>query len=233
MCKKEDKLIEQYRALTLDVDQKKRELFYKIQEAHQDIVADNIVKSSNICIVLSCPGELELLEGKPAVGQTGINLFTILKKVSERRGNDFNDFIVVDDKEMHDQISIINAYDRVFFRLVNSAEPNDNLITAADNIQRLDERINSIKDLKYLIVCGNKAELAISNSQSKPHGLHIAIVPHIGNVGIRNEYPISYKCEDGRTIGDLRQDERDEMRYALIANDILNQFGRNLNKQIT
>ena len=44
-------------------------------------VKDNIVLDSNLCIILSCPGEEEMLNQKVCAGETGNNLEKILRIV--------------------------------------------------------------------------------------------------------------------------------------------------------
>ena len=164
-----------------------------------------------------------MLAQKPAAGQTGKNLFDIMKKVYKSKDFDHNGFEVNEDGDQY-QFSIINAYNHVYFRLVNGPEPKEEVILEKKNIDRIKKSISKITNKKYLIVCGNNAETLVNNNPCVFNWSHIAKVAHIGNVGIRNTYPNSYKYDGDKKIGNLPQEQRDQKRYEIIANNIIEQF---------
>ena len=65
---KRKELIEKYK----DIEKKaKTEILDKLKAKNMLYVKDNIQKDSNMCIILSCPGQEELMADKVCAGETG------------------------------------------------------------------------------------------------------------------------------------------------------------------
>lgn len=77
-------LIQKYKELTQNVQQEKISILSKLKQQGNLTIDDHINESSNLCIILSCSGEQELLEDKVCAGQTGENLEKILKIVTKK-----------------------------------------------------------------------------------------------------------------------------------------------------
>lgn len=218
-------LIAEYKKIASDISTKKKELFKKIQNASLDIIADHIIKDSNICLILSCPGEDELLNRKVAFGQTGKNILSLFKTINSILLENNESFIFDTNSDQY-QFSIINAYNHVYFREVNQAEPDENLIKEKNNIKRIEDSLNEITNLKYLVICGNNAEIAFDDLKIKTDAKK-AFVSHLGNVGIRNKYKNSFLYDGHNRIDSLPNEERDKKRFELIATEVINQWREN------
>ena len=229
MCKKsKEKMIEYYRKTFFKMNEKKKKYFEKVISAGYDTVDDNIVPCSNLCILLSCPGEEEFLTQKVAAGQTGANLEKIINlllrgkvdlKIAPKSNDESN-------CEIRYRCSIINASNHVYFRTVNSSEPTNDELEDENNTKRFKESLEKIEHIKYFLVCGENAKCLFDEIiaiDKKYIGCFYSLVPHIGNVGIRNAYPNSFEY-DGKRIKDLEENERDNKRIKLIAERIENDF---------
>lgn len=105
--------------------------------------AENLHKGYSIVFLLSCAGQVELKQGRPAAGQTGINLDIILKKLGLCRS----------------RIVINNASDKVFFAAKDGrTEAKLVEIISPKNILRLESEL--FPDVAIIVAMGKKAYAA-------------------------------------------------------------------------
>lgn len=218
-----EELISEYKKLSMNVKEKKMEILKQLDENKELIVSDNIIRDSNLCIFLSCPGEDELIEDCVCFGETGKNLEDILNIIkdkipdiksgtSSRNGNRY-------------KYSIINSSNIVHFRAYNNAEPNATEIK--NNVDNVIKELKSISELKYIIVAGDKAEYLYKQVVKKYVGIlsiKYSTICHLGNIGIRNEYKNNYRINDTTILEDLNEEERDQKRKELLADRIVKEL---------
>lgn len=188
---------------------------------------DNIVQNSNICFVLSCPGEKELLEGRVCCGDTGTNLEKLINEllkyecipITEGGNNSSNG------GGHRYNFNIINACDQVYFRgYKGESEPPDDKVKSSDNIKRIEQEISN-SNIEYFVLCGEKAELLQTELVRIQKGAKFSTVCHLGDVGIRNTYRISKtKTVARKMLADVPEKDRDNERIKLIAETIKNDF---------
>ena len=221
---KED-LVNEYIQLCKDFRQKRKVMLKKLAKIDKLTVTDNIVKNSNLCIILSCPGEEELIKQRVCVGKTGKNLECILKLVLPK----FNEKIIgkSDSSEIRDfqegfryNYTIINASNVVHFRDYNGAEARDSEIKNKENIERVKKALSIIKNIEYFLVCGDKAKILFNEIKDNYPNGRCSQICHVGGVGIRKIYGNSTVLDIGSTIGDLPENERDSKRFELIARQV-------------
>lgn len=223
MCSKEE-LIETYKKIDKESLNKKRKILDTLKDRGQLTVEDNIVQNSNICFVLSCPGEKELLEGRVCCGDTGANLEKLISEllgcnwISITEGGNNGD-------ERRYNFNIINASDRVYFRGYNGkSEPSDDEVKSPDNIERIEQEISK-SYIEYFVLCGEKAELLQTDLAKIKDKAKFSTVCHLGDVGIRNTYRISKtKTVTGKMLASVPEEDRDSERIKLIAKTIKNDF---------
>lgn len=225
MCTR-DKLIQKYINIDSKMRQEKKEILDKLKGKNALHVADHIVTDSNLCIILSCPGEEELMHDNVCFGETGNNLNFLLNILT----ND-NNLIkggtnsACNGGEIRYNFSIFNASNKVYFREYNEAEAPDKEILSAENTKRLEEELKQIQQIDYFILCGGKAKLLHSLILSKYQSAKISLVCHLGNVGIRNEYKNQKtQLKNGKFLSDIEESKRDEERLKIIADKIMKDF---------
>ena len=209
-----DDLIKEYRDITNNHKKIVEGILEKLKKA--DItIKDNLVES-NVCFILSCPGECELRENKVCAGQTGENLEGIIKKLRVYCKSVFPNY----DRYSY---NLVNASQKVHFQALNGKTEDDNdVIASEDNIKRIADVIRKQK-IKYVILCGKKAKLL--DSCIKDIGdVKIAYVEHLGLQGINKQI----KCDiDGQDIISLPKTDRTDARLEVIADSICKQLNKN------
>lgn len=222
-------LIEKYKSLGSKNDECKISILKELDASNELYVEDNIAKGSNLCIILSCPGECELLEQKVCAGQTGKNLERILCNVIScpgkiEAGKSGNGVSKYPNSGFRYSYTIVNASNKVHFRKYNGAEPDDESIRAEDNIKRIKEELSE-ESIEYFLICGKKAKVLFEKIKDLYIDKYYSEICHIGNVGIRKTYPNSYLESPKPKIGDLPKNERDNKRMSLLADRIKNDWG--------
>ena len=216
MCKdKRKELIERYKTLDESTKQEKKKILDRLAEEGLLVVDDNIQSESNLCIILSCPGQEELIKDKVCAGETGDNLDKVLKFV----GLDHFRPGVEDGNDCRYSYTIVNAVKEVHFREYNGAEAKDNQIKEKSNIDRVKSELSDKID--YFIICGKKAAVLYDLIKSEYKDARQSYVRHLGWVGLRNEYKNSYKELSGIT----KLADRDQKRLELVAEQIKKDFG--------
>lgn len=217
---KRKELIKKYRNLKQKNDKEKKKLLDELENNNLLYVEDNVVKDSNLCIILSCPGEEELINDKVCAGETGENLEKILdylvkngktKGVKIKKGKS--------DKSTPKRYSytIINSVNDVHFRSYNGAEAKKKEIEDDTNVKRIVEELKTIDKIEYFIVCGNNAEILYEKIKADFNNAKVAIVSHLGWVGLRNEFKNSHN-----EMKNLKTSEkRDQRRLELVAEQII------------
>jgi hypothetical protein len=212
-------LIERYKNLEAKTQKEKREILDDLKTRKELKVKDNIKEKSNLCVILSCPGEEELIEQKVCAGETGENLEYILSSVSKQIS-----LIPPYDFELNPPVAqrynytIINSVDDVYFRKYNDSEAEKEEIEKEANVKRVQCAIEKLKHLKYILICGDNANIIYQKIKAS-HSTEVktAKVCHLGWVGLRNEYKNCHK--DLKSISSGK--ERDEKRLQLLADKII------------
>lgn len=211
---KRKELIEKYNDIEKNA---KKNILDELKDNDLLYVEDNIKVASNVCIILSCPGQEELIADKVCAGETGENLEKILEIV--RQGDKTNKLQQSEDGIEGKQryaYSIINSVRDVYFRAYNGAEADEDAVVAPGNIDRINKELATC-NIKYFIVCGNNAKLLYEQLKSQFINVEVSYVSHIGWVGLRNEY----KNDNDELKGLATGKERDEKRLELVANKIV------------
>ena len=220
-----EELVNEYIQVCKHFRQKRKAMLKKLANIDELTVKDNIVKNSNLCIILSCPGEEELIEQKVCVGKTGRNLECVLELVLLK----FNKKIIgrSDSSAVGDfqegfryNYTILNASNKVYFRALNSAEASEDEIIDTKNITRVEKMLEGLK-IKYFLICGKNAEMLFDKINARYPTALCSKICHVGDVGIRRKYPNSYSIGDGFIIDDLPENERDSKRFKLISEQII------------
>lgn len=212
---KRKKLIEKYKTLDVSTKQEKKKILDRLAKEGFLIVDDNIQSESNLCIILSCPGQEELIKDKVCAGETGDNLDKVLKFV----GLDHFRPGVEDKNGCRYAYTIVNAVNEVHFREYNGAEANENQIKEKSNIDRVKSELNDKID--YFLICGNNAAVLYDLIKSEYKDAKQSYVRHLGWVGLRNEYKNSSK-----ELSDItKAADRDRKRLELVAEQIKKDFG--------
>lgn len=218
MCKSERKnLIEKYK----DIEENKKRILDELKRKKLLYVDDNIKKDSNVCIILSCPGQEELKEDKVCAGDTGKNLERILGIV--KKSDKDTKLKKSKNYKGHEQryaYTIINSVRKVYFRGYNRAEPTEREVKNKNNVKRVDKKLSKL-NLDYFILCGNNAEILFNEIKGKYKDAEVARVSHIGWVGLRNEYNNS--CEELKNI--TKPSDRDKERLEIVAKKIIKELG--------
>ncbi len=197
----------------------------KLKKLNELYIDDNIATASNLCIILSCPGEAELIEQRVCAGQTGKNLEKLLKEILCRfQGINAGKSIISSANDSRYNYTIVNASNEIHFRDFNDAEPKDSDILAQKNIERVIQELTN-ESIDYFLICGEKAALLFDQVQRLYIGAHCSKICHIGNVGIRNKYTNKFKLSNNSTIGDLPESKRDDARIPLIAGKVIHDWG--------
>lgn len=224
MCISKEQLIKKYKTIDEKTKHEKQKILKLLKEKGMLTVEDNIVKESNLCIILSCPGEQELISNKVCSGETGDNLEKILRKLINKIGHD-KIIGKVHDKQspIRYNYNIINSCDEVHFRSYNRAEPTKESIKKPENVNRIIGELNC-ENIQYFIICGHCAETLFDLIKYKfKNAYKKAIVCHLGWVGLRNEYKNNH--EDLKDINDA--DSRDEKRIDLVVEFIEKEWKKN------
>lgn len=212
-------LIEKYKNLESETQKEKLEILDDLKARNELKVKDNIKENSNLCVILSCPGEEELIEQKVCVGETGENLEYILSVISKHiHLNPPYDSKLDRSEKQRYNYTIINSVDDVYFRKYNDSEAEKEEVEKEANVKRVQNSIEKLKHLKYILICGENANIIyqkVKSSHSKD--VKLAKVCHLGWVGLRNEYKNCHK--DLKSISTGK--ERDEKRLQLLADKII------------
>lgn len=224
MCIKncKSKLIEKYKTIDSNSKQQKRKILDKLKSKGELTVNDHLVHNSNLCIILSCPGEEEFINQKVCFGDTGKNLDIMLENLLKLniniKGLDSNE-------KLRYKFSIINASNEVHFREYNGAEAADKDITTDENLTRIKNELMDLKNIQYFILSGDKAGLLYDTIKDSCPEAKISQICHIGNVGIRNTYKNkSTILKNGKSLAKLDESSRDKERLNLIAEQIHKDF---------
>jgi len=130
-------------------------------------------EKNEVIFILSCPGKEEEKAGKPAAGQTGINLDVILNSLNTKFNYDMFD---------RRNITITNSTTRVeYIDKTNRTEATKKEVLDQKNLERLSKEINGVS--RYIICCGVNAELAIEELNKKQFITEARIlkISHLGN----------------------------------------------------
>lgn len=209
MCDIKDRLITKYK----EIEKSKAKILEKLKKYLDDIkVEDWTNRESNVCFVLSCPGERELVKGKVCAGQTGENLGYILSYLHGKKEEIFPS------KNRYDYI-IINASDKVHFHeLTGNSEASREEIKDKKNIQRIKDIFNA-KQIEYVILFGKKAQSIRTIIEENDKKMIFVDSIHLSNQSI-NSY--DYTEEEKGMINQLDNSEkRKKRRLELIADIIL------------
>ena len=219
--KQREELIEKYNTIDENFLSEKRKILNDLENCGGFYVEDNIKPDSNLCIILSCPGESELKADKVCAGDTGENLDKILEIILTEEHGILESKEAMQKSHNRYKYNIINSVQQVYFRAYNAAEAEPEDIEKENNIKRAKENIQKIRSLKYVIVCGENADFLYSLIKSSiEEGVKIAKICHIGFVGLRNHY--RNNCDELKGI--KSGTERDKKRIEMIAKEILKQW---------
>lgn len=112
------------------------------------IHCENLHQGHKVAVLLSCPGRLEQIAGKPAAGQTGVILNAILNRIGLNRSD----------------IAINNTYARVIYKAQDGrTEPNYSEALDPKNIRRLEKDL--FPEVKIIIAMGKVAVAAARELQ--------------------------------------------------------------------
>ncbi|MEG0094290.1 MAG: hypothetical protein RR945_03520 [Erysipelotrichaceae bacterium] len=128
--------------------------------------------NQNVAFVFSCPGEKELLLGKPVAGRTGENLNLLLELLNKKNGTVF---------PSTDRYSylITNASSEIHYKAYDGhSEPTQTEITQEENLNRLKA---DLLNKEFVITFGKKAKFAVSQLtiNSRITDRIIINVPHL------------------------------------------------------
>lgn len=221
MCKIDRKsLIKEYLEVNKRAESKKKEILKKLSDNKLLFINDNIQEESNLCIILSCPGEQELIQDRVCAGEMGENLEKILKKVKEEDKQGRIKAGKNKEKEVRYSYTIINSVNTVHFRGYNGAEATKTEITEPTNIKRIEKELGN-NQIDYIIICGNNAAILYKEIGKHFKNAKCAYVAHLGCVGLRNTYTNNHN-----ELKDIKNPkDRDNKRLKLVADDIKNEFG--------
>ncbi|MBK6359886.1 hypothetical protein [Candidatus Skiveiella danica] len=119
----------------------------------------------NVGFVFICPGRFEERAGKPCAGQTGKILEVALPFLCALKPNIFL-------SENRYSYLITNAWPVVEYKeKTNRSVPTRFEVSAIETVARL---YAEIKDLQYVVACGNLAHLAVELCKTN-HGLKAAV----------------------------------------------------------
>lgn len=208
------KLVNEYNDLSKKYEKERKEILSKLK-GYEPTVDDNIAKSQ-VCFILSCPGEKELLANKVCAGQTGENLEQIVFYLNSYCRCIFPSLNRYD-------YNILNASNNVNFEaLTNKPEEDDDVILSGKNIDRIEKFFNKNKHVKYVVFCGDKAKLLVDEIR-KFGKFKIAIIKHIGLKGINRTIKEDI---DNKKISTLPQNSRTKARLEVIAFNIWKQINQ-------
>ncbi len=106
-------------------------------------------------ILLSAPGQVEAKLGRPAAGETGKTLQHVIKKLHMKDPKTFP-------SDKLDDYTIMNAVEQVHYKSgTGRTEGTVNEIIDSQNINRIN---GILKDYKSVVALGDKAQVAIKNS---------------------------------------------------------------------
>lgn len=208
-------LIKKYKCLSNKFEEERKEILLKLKD-YNLVVKDNVTKSE-VCFILSCPGEKELLANKVCAGQTGKNLDQIITYLNSFCSCIFPSLNRYD-------YNILNASNNVHFEeLTNKPEEDDDIILSDKNIDRIKKFFKKNKNVKYLVFCGDKAKLLVGEI-GKLGKFKIAIIKHVGLKGINRT--IKEDVHNNK-ISTLPQNNRTKARLEVVALDIWEQINNN------
>lgn len=142
-----------------------------------DMVKSQVINSSEIVFILSCPGQKEQKNGRPASGKTGDNLEYLLSKLVSlgffKNGTAKNN------------VTIINSSENVYSGKDNS-EPKSDEVLEDGNINRIIKQLSGVESIKYIFCCGDVASLLLSMLFFKYHKSDVKIyrIKHLSARGI-------------------------------------------------
>lgn len=173
----------------------------------------------NIAIVFSCPGKEEEKENRPAIGQTGKNLESLLEILAESEE--------IFENIKKDDLRITNSWDQVEYQeKTERTEANYDEILQKENLDRLYEDVNEIEEL--IICSGERAEVAIlALIYANKISSKIKIIK-IRHLGLRGLNQIKYD-ENEKEIKSVKGDrgiekENTRKRLKVIAKEVLEQL---------
>ncbi|MBU0944727.1 MAG: uracil-DNA glycosylase family protein [Proteobacteria bacterium] len=164
--------------------------------------------TNKIAFILSTPGKVEGVAGRPASGETGANLNAILEILNKREPSLFGS------TDRYEYL-ITNASTEVMHSFKGNGRTEDVSlnITREKNVARIQ---SEVKNCSIIILCGKKAELL----SAYLHGKKLIRLPHLGNKGLRNKYKNSSPLLNGLKTAAVR----DATRLRLCADCILEQL---------
>lgn len=127
-------------------------------------------KNNDVTLILSCPGQKEQVENRPAAGTTGKNLEVILGVLNGQKGISWN----------RRDITITNSWDKVEYNaLTKRTQATKSEVLTQENLERLYREIMDTQ--KYIVVFGNRASIAINALQKMNFPLIAEIIeaPHL------------------------------------------------------
>lgn len=108
--------------------------------------------NTNVAFVFSCPGRREEAAGRPAAGQTGRNLATLIEALHQRGRTEI---------PRREEATVTNAWDRVEYKeKTGRTEASDAEVAQPANLERLAAEIGHIRH--WIICFGNKSHHAVS-----------------------------------------------------------------------
>lgn len=164
--------------------------------------------NNKIGFVLSTPGEEEGNADRPAAGATGDNMDAILKHL-----NAWNPVIFSSSDRY--QYLITNASTKIMYARKDGGKTQDldSNITTITNVERLK---TELAKCEVVILCGDKAHLL----EQHMIGKIVVKTPHLGNIGLHNEYNNRHSSLKGINEGK----QRDVIRRRLCADNIIGQL---------
>jgi hypothetical protein len=168
--------------------------------------------NNKIGFVLSTPGKDEENAECPAAGVTGDNMNAILTHL-----NNWNPIFFSSADRYH--YLITNASTKIMHAAKDDGKTQDldSNITARANVERLNKELAKCE---IVILCGAKAHLL----EQHLIGKIIVKTPHLGNLGLRNEYNNRHHRLKGINEGK----RRDVVRQSLCAENIICQLEESL-----
>ena len=171
-----------------------------------------------IAFVLSCPGQQEQQECRPAAGPTGNNLKKVLRVM---RGYSYDDIENLEcDDWTRGNIWITNAWPCVEYKkCTKRSEPTNSEILTTENISRLANELDQIENV--IVCCGQKAQRSV-NCLRKEEKLHHAVIVvslrHLSNQALNTWIPI---CKLSETKPEKRRQQRLERWACCLYNRIV------------
>ncbi|MFJ7982185.1 uracil-DNA glycosylase family protein [Lysinibacillus xylanilyticus] len=163
----------------------------------------------DITIVLSCPGQEEEIENKPAAGKTGSNLGTVLATINGQNELSWN----------RRDVTITNAWNKVEYKgKTGRTEATKKEVLSDENLKRL---YNEIKDTKeYIVAFGYLAEQVLEELNTK-HQLNVKVLsaPHLSLQRLNTSIVVPEPQRNTNTSS-----ENNQYRLEVVATKIIEQL---------